>query len=270
MERIILEQRLIASNTYLFLSGFKYIPVVEEEGLHLVDTPRRHEDEVENGEEPELEVERAVAHLPEGEAAEESGEDVEVDFIPDVVLWRSISVVPWCLLLCRGEDAYRRAPELDHHSVKHHPELLPSRGGVLLATLLLVAPRCHLGIELVEHLQRLLTLRGSVPHVYPVDGLLGVSLDNLHNMLSRVYVRRARRAVPREVVQHLSGLLSGWEQSVSAEFLENGLGSLTVAKIRHSPPFREEEQGVECVEEDGGWLVDCALAPKLAPGEMAE
>lgn len=74
------------SVTYLFLSGLKQVAVAEEERLHLVDATRRHKDKVEDGEEAELQVEGAVADLPECEAAEEGREDVQVDLVPDVVL----------------------------------------------------------------------------------------------------------------------------------------------------------------------------------------
>ena len=72
--------------TYLLLPRLKQVSVLEEEWLHLVDAPRRHEDKVKDGEEAQLQVEGAVADLPEGEAAEEGREDVQVDLVPDVVL----------------------------------------------------------------------------------------------------------------------------------------------------------------------------------------
>jgi hypothetical protein len=59
---------------------------VQKEGLHLVDASRRHEDEVEDGEDTELEIEGAITNLPKGKTAEESGKNVQVDLVPNVVL----------------------------------------------------------------------------------------------------------------------------------------------------------------------------------------
>jgi hypothetical protein len=73
-------------SSYLLLSCFKYVTVVEEVRLHLVDTARRDKDEVEDGKQSELQVKSPVADHPEGEATEKGGKDVQVDLVPDVVL----------------------------------------------------------------------------------------------------------------------------------------------------------------------------------------
>ena len=72
--------------TYLLLSCFKEIPVTQEEGLHLVNTAGCDKDEVENGEQAQLQVERAIANHPECETTEKRCEDVQVYLVPHVVL----------------------------------------------------------------------------------------------------------------------------------------------------------------------------------------
>ena len=59
---------------------------MQKERLHLVDASRRHEDKVEDGEDTELEIKGAITNLPKGKPAEESGENVQVYLVPDVVL----------------------------------------------------------------------------------------------------------------------------------------------------------------------------------------
>lgn len=60
---------------------------MQEERLHLVDTARGDKGEVEDGKETQLHGEGAVAHFPEGEAAEEGREDVQSDLVPHIVLF---------------------------------------------------------------------------------------------------------------------------------------------------------------------------------------
>lgn len=72
---------------YLLLTSLENVPVVQEERLHLVDTARGDKGEVEDGKETKLHGEGAVAHFPEGEAAEEGCEDVQGDLVPHVVLF---------------------------------------------------------------------------------------------------------------------------------------------------------------------------------------
>jgi len=59
---------------------------MQEKWLHLVDTPRRDEDEVEDGEQSELQRECTISDLPESETTEQARKDVEDDFVPHVVL----------------------------------------------------------------------------------------------------------------------------------------------------------------------------------------
>jgi len=59
---------------------------MQEERLHLVDTPRRDEDKVEDGEQPKLQRECTISNLPESETAKETSKDMEDDFVPHVVL----------------------------------------------------------------------------------------------------------------------------------------------------------------------------------------
>jgi hypothetical protein len=59
---------------------------MQKEWLHLVDAARRHKDEVEDRKYTQLEIEGAVAYVPEGEAAEKSCKDVQVDLVPNVIL----------------------------------------------------------------------------------------------------------------------------------------------------------------------------------------
>lgn len=72
--------------THLLLTGFEQIPVVQEEGLHLVDTARGHKDKVEDGKQTQLQIKRGVSNVPERETTEESRKNVQVDLVPDVVL----------------------------------------------------------------------------------------------------------------------------------------------------------------------------------------
>ena len=70
----------------LLLASLEYVPVVQKERLHLVDTARGDEDEVENGKETKLHRECAIAHFPKGEAAKEGCKDVQDNLIPHIVL----------------------------------------------------------------------------------------------------------------------------------------------------------------------------------------
>ena len=83
--------------------------------------------------------------------------------------------------------------------MEHDHELGPLRIGVLLAILVLITVRSGLVDELVERPELLLALGGLAPDVHPVDGLLGVALDDLNDVLGRVHVGRAGRSVPGEV-----------------------------------------------------------------------
>lgn len=79
---------LLVSNhtTDLLLASLKQVAVVQEEGLHLVDTTGSHKDEVEDGKDPQLEIKRAISNLPKGETTEKSCKYVQVDLVPDIVL----------------------------------------------------------------------------------------------------------------------------------------------------------------------------------------
>lgn len=96
---------------------------MQEERLHLVDTSRRDEDEVEDGEQPELQRECTISDLPESETAEQTGKDVEDHLVPHIVL-RLVS-----LFICarQGNVTYRRPPKLGHQSLPNHLELEPFR-----------------------------------------------------------------------------------------------------------------------------------------------
>lgn len=72
--------------THLFLSGFKYITTMQEKRLHLVNTARGDEDEVENRKQSQLKVKTAVSDLPEGETTEKCCENMEDDLVPHVIL----------------------------------------------------------------------------------------------------------------------------------------------------------------------------------------
>lgn len=76
----------IAPSSHLLLPSLEQVTVVQENRLHLVDTPGRHEDEVEDGKHAELEIEGAVTDHPECEPAEKGRKYVQVDLIPDVIL----------------------------------------------------------------------------------------------------------------------------------------------------------------------------------------
>lgn len=72
--------------THLLLPGLKQVTVMKEEWLHLVDTPWGNEDEIENGKQTELKIERAIAHHPESKPAKQRCKYVENYLIPHVVL----------------------------------------------------------------------------------------------------------------------------------------------------------------------------------------
>lgn len=59
---------------------------MQEEGLHLVDASRRHEDEVEDCKDAQLKIEGAIPDFPKGEAAEKGRKNMQVDLVPDVIL----------------------------------------------------------------------------------------------------------------------------------------------------------------------------------------
>ncbi len=46
-----------------------------------------------------------------------------------------------------------------------------------------------------EHVELVLTFGRSIPHIDPVDLILAGSLDNVHNMIGRVGILRAWRAI---------------------------------------------------------------------------
>jgi hypothetical protein len=83
----------LASSTDLLLASLKKIAVMQKEGLHLVDASRSHEDEVKNCKETQLKIEGAIPNFPKGEAAEKSRENVEVELVPDVILYRVSAAV---------------------------------------------------------------------------------------------------------------------------------------------------------------------------------
>ena len=75
-----------SSNTDLLLARLEQVAVMQEERLHLVDAPRRHEDEIENCKDSQLEIKGAIPDLPKGEAAEKGRKDVQVDLVPNIIL----------------------------------------------------------------------------------------------------------------------------------------------------------------------------------------
>ena len=71
---------------HLLLSGLKDVTIMQEERLHLINTARRNEDKVEDCKESELKRESATSNLPECESTEKSGEDMQEEFVPHIVL----------------------------------------------------------------------------------------------------------------------------------------------------------------------------------------
>jgi hypothetical protein len=71
---------------HLLLPGLKYVAAMQEKWLHLVNTPRGNKDKVEDCKEPQLEGKSAASNLPEGKSTEESGKNMEEEFVPHVVL----------------------------------------------------------------------------------------------------------------------------------------------------------------------------------------
>lgn len=59
---------------------------MQEERLHLVDTARSNENEVEDSKESQLESEGPVSSLPECKSAEQCCKDVKNDFVPHIIL----------------------------------------------------------------------------------------------------------------------------------------------------------------------------------------
>ena len=153
---------------------------MQEERLHLVDTPRCDENEIENGKQPQLQVKRAVADLPEGEPAEQRCKYMQNDLVPHVV-WRP--------------------PQLHHQPLRHHRELEPFRRRVVGCVLDVVGVGFAEGVECLQLGERALFLLGLVPYLYPVDGLVRVALDHLDDVLCWILVRRTGGSMPSEVVQ---------------------------------------------------------------------
>ena len=75
-----------ARGSDLLLSSLKYVAIVQEERLHLVDTSGGNEDEVEDGKQPKLERVRPISHFPKRESTEQGGKDVQDDLVPHVIL----------------------------------------------------------------------------------------------------------------------------------------------------------------------------------------
>lgn len=59
---------------------------MQEKRLHLIDTSWSHENEVENGEKTKLQIESAVAHIPECETAEKSCKYMQNYLVPHIIL----------------------------------------------------------------------------------------------------------------------------------------------------------------------------------------
>lgn len=78
-------------HTNLLFAGFEDVTIRQEEGLHLVDTAWRNENEIENGKESQLKGECAVSNFPEGEATEKSRENMKDDLVPHVILERVLA-----------------------------------------------------------------------------------------------------------------------------------------------------------------------------------
>jgi len=76
--------------TNLLFAGLENIPILQEEGLHLIDASRGNENEVEDGEKPQLERESPIFNIPKSETTEECCEDVKNDLIPHIIL-RNVS-----------------------------------------------------------------------------------------------------------------------------------------------------------------------------------
>lgn len=75
-----------AGHEYIFdFASLVDITTVDEQGLKLGDDAGRDEDEIEDGEEAELEVGNGITDLPEGETCEEGGEGVQGEFVVDII-----------------------------------------------------------------------------------------------------------------------------------------------------------------------------------------
>ena len=60
-----------------------------------------------------------------------------------------------------------------------------------------------------EHVELLLTFGRLVPHIDPVDLILADSLDNVYNVIGRVGIFGAWRAIACKVVKDLGRVLAG-------------------------------------------------------------
>jgi hypothetical protein len=71
---------------HLLLSGLKDVTAMQKEWLHLINTARGNKNKVEDSKESQLEGESATSDLPKCETTEESGENMQEEFVPHVVL----------------------------------------------------------------------------------------------------------------------------------------------------------------------------------------
>lgn len=79
---------LNSNKTNLLFTRLKDITIGQEKGLHLIDTAWGNENKIEDGEESQLEGESSISNLPEGETTEKSGENMEDDLVPHIILER--------------------------------------------------------------------------------------------------------------------------------------------------------------------------------------
>lgn len=96
---------------------------MQEEGLHLVDTSRCDEDEIEDGKQPELQRECTISNLPESKTTEQTGKYVEDHLVPHIIL----RLVSSFICARQRNVTYRRSPKLGHQPLPNHLELEPFR-----------------------------------------------------------------------------------------------------------------------------------------------
>lgn len=173
---------------------FEQVAIADEERLQLADAARRHEDEVEDGHEPQLQVKYAAPDHPKCEAPEQRVGNVQSHLIPYI---------------------FRVAPESQQLPLRHQSHLVPERrrkilglgfrdlsvlGGGTIRNL-----RFFETVELCHHAR---LLDRAVPDQRPVDLGAESALHDVNNVFGRVYILWRRSAVPSKVVQHHGRVLA--------------------------------------------------------------
>lgn len=170
------------STAHLLFPSFEDGTIIEEERLHLIDRPRCHEDEVENGEQSELKIKRTVADHPKREAGKECIIDMQQHLIPHVV---------------------GAAPQLYQLALCDKHNLVPFGDGIifLIGLVQLKSLALTFLVKTCKFFERSTSFVRFEPGLSPIDSLSIFPLHNINDVLCRVRGRRTGSSILREIVE---------------------------------------------------------------------